>query len=470
MKKLGVVIFALAGLGLVGCGGNSSVAGNNNNPPPPSAPAVVSVQDAPMDGVVSAEVTISAVNLSGTLAGGGAANVSLLTKPRTVELSELGGVRAPLELGNLQEGTYNSVSVTVSAAEITYLDPVSGLPVEAQAALGNNGTATFTLNPALAVNSTAAVDLHLDFNLPQSFDLTSGKVTFTPVIRAAAASVDKESEDDRDFRVVGQVTATTSNSITVQTLTSKLPLTFTVDSNTEFDDGATLAGIQTGAVVIIKATLDSKGNFVANDIDPVEAGEKEGGSFNDTGAGTVTAVTDDSTGNLVSFQMVTRGRFFADGIGRTLTVNVNASTVYRLPIQAQNAGANTFDASQIFPGQTVMVAGLDVDAQAGTLTAAEIRLFPGFHHGLLSSAVSGTAPNFTFSMQLNPLGTFALLSKAATLNVSTSAATHFGDDMSGSQLTGLAVGTALRVRGYILVSNGVYTDYAVHIDLVENND
>ncbi len=470
MKKLVASLLALAGLSLVGCGGNSSATSGNNNNPPPSAPAVVSVQDAPMDGVLSAEVTISAVTLTGTASGGGSISANVLTKPREIELSELGGVRAPLELNNIQQGSYTSVSVTVTGAEVTYLDPTTGLPVEAQATLGGNGTATFQFNPAVTINSNAGVDLHLDFNLPQSFDLTNGTVTFTPVISAAMVRIDQENDDDRAFRVVGQVTATTSTSITVQTLLSAVPLTFTVNSNTEFEDGASLSSIQVGAIVIVRATVQSDGSFVAVTVDPVEAGEKEGGMYNDTGAGTVTSVTTDSTGALTSFQMVTRARFFTNDVGRTLTVDVNASTVYRLPIEAQNAGANTFDASQIFPGQTVMVAGMDVNAQAGTLTATEIRLAPGFHHGLLSTAVAGTSPNFTFTLSLNPLGTFALLSKASSLNVATSQFTRFGDDLTLSQLPSLALQTAMRVRGYILVSNGVYTDYATHVDLVENGD
>src|SRR5579883_1049263 len=105
MKKLVASLLALAGLSLVGCGGNSSATSGNNNNPPPSAPAVVSVQDAPMDGVLSAEVTISAVTLTGTASGGGSISANVLTKPREIELSELGGVRAPLELNRSEEHT-----------------------------------------------------------------------------------------------------------------------------------------------------------------------------------------------------------------------------------------------------------------------------------------------------------------------------------------------------------------------------
>lgn len=469
MRKLFVSVIGLALLGLVGCGGSSSPV-NNNGTPPPSAPAIVSVQDAAMDGVVSAEVTISGVTVNGKLTDGTAVQASVLSKPRTVELTELGGVRAPLELSSLKEGTYDSVTVTVSAATVTYLDPNTGQPVQAQAKLGAGGAGTFNFNPALRVDSTNGVDLHLDFNIPKSFDLTSGTVTFTPVIAAAAARIDKEKDDDRKFRAVGSVTATDSGSITIQTLDSSLPVKFTVDSNTDFADGVSLSSIQVGAVVVVHAVVQGDGTFLAKEIDPVEAGEKEGGQFNDTGAGTVLAVTTDTSGNLTSFQMVTRGRFFTDHIGRKLTVNVDANTTYKLPVEAQHAGVTAFDASQIFPGQTVLVAGMDVDAQAGTLTAREIRLFPGFHHGTLAAAVQGTAPNFALSLTLDPLGTFALLSKAATLNVAASAETTYGDDLDISQVASLALGAVLRVRGYIVQSKGVYTDYATHIDVQQNQD
>lgn len=457
---------ALLGLAaLTACGGSGNLMGGGTPPSSaPPAPAIVSVEDAPMDGVLAATVTISNITVSGTLAAGGAVNASVLPKPRTVELTELGGVRAPFELTQLQPGTYTSVTVTATAASVTYLDPTSGKPVQAAAQLGSGGTGTFSLNPALTLDAASGVDLHLDFNLPQSFDLTNNVITFTPVIAAEGAIIDKEPDTDRDFRAVGQVTATTSDSISIQTLDSQLPLTFAVTSNTVFDDGSSLSAIQVGAVIIVDATAEGDASFTADEIDPVLAGEKEGGRFNDTGAGTVISVTDDSSGNLASFDMVTRGRFYTDHIGRTLTVTVNSSTVYRLPYQAQNAGANTFDAAQIFPGQTVMVDGMDADVQAGSLTAKEVILFAGFHHGLLAAAVQGTSPNFTFNLTLDPLGAFEMLAKVPTLGVATSQFTRFGDDLTLAQLPGLAVGTALRVRGYILVNNGAYTDYAIHLN------
>jgi len=102
---------------LLGCGSSSS------SPTPSTmasaAPMVVTVSDAPLSNILSAQVTISAVSVS---AGSASSSVSLLTQPVTVELSGLGAVQEPIEITNLAFGAYNSATITVSAAQVTYIN------------------------------------------------------------------------------------------------------------------------------------------------------------------------------------------------------------------------------------------------------------------------------------------------------------------------------------------------------------
>ncbi|MGH3182314.1 MAG: DUF4382 domain-containing protein, partial [Streptosporangiaceae bacterium] len=169
---------------LAACGGSMN---SPNNPSPTGifSPTVVSVGDAPMSSVVAALVTISAVSFTSS-----SSTVQLLSQPRKVELTQLGGIRAPLVLHPLPAGTYTSLSITVSAAQITYIDPNTGKVVVASAAIpSTSATTSITLTNPLVVNDAGATDIRFDFDLQKSLDLTNGVVTFTPSISAAVAHV-----------------------------------------------------------------------------------------------------------------------------------------------------------------------------------------------------------------------------------------------------------------------------------------
>lgn len=448
----------LAGLALAACGGNSSVSTSVNTPPQNTA-MVTTVGDTPMDNVLSAQATISAVN---AISESGQ-SVSLLAAPRVVSLSALGGVREPLALNQVPEGTYSGVTITVTAARVTYLD-TSNQVQEAVAVLaggGSSASTTYNFTAPFDVDDNHGVDLRLDFNLAQSFDLTGSTVTFTPSVTAAVAKINGDSADDLYVRAAGIVTAISSSSITLTMFDSGASITFAINSQTDFDGNASPGTIQVGAAVYVRGTIQSGGTYLATEINACDQGEKYGDQFNAAGAGHVLAVTQ-ANGQLSSFQLVTFTNFAAGQIGRTVTVNVNSSTQYAFSHHAQKAGVTAFDATQIFPGQVVAYAGSSTDNGA-TVTALGVQLRPQDLHGSLASAISGSGANLSFGLQPNALSVFEQLTHALAVTIQTSSETRFGGSLDAAGLPAITVNSALETRGYVEQSAGADTQFATRI-------
>ncbi len=464
------IVFA-AGAGLVACGGNNSMSGPGGSTTTASAPLVTNVGDAPMTTALSAQVTVSAVD---ALTSSGQ-SVAILPAPRTIELGPLGGVREPLELNSLAAGTYTGVQVTVTAAKLVYVDPSTNQVVfDTNVALGGGGSsvsASYTFNNPVTVSQNQGVDLRLDFNLGQSFDLSGSTVTFTPVITAAMGDIDKGTPDDLDVRAAGIVTAISSTSVTLTMFDSGASITFAINNETDFDDNTTAASISTGAVVYVRGSVQSDGTYLAKEIDPADAGSKFGTQFNAAGAGRVIAVTDNSSGQLSSFQLVTYTNFAAGEIGREVTVNVSSTTNYWFSNWAGKAGVTAFDATQIFPGQTVAYAGNSSDGGV-TVSALSVRLGQQTLYGTLASTVSSDTEPVTFTLQLKPMTLFPLLTGAADVTVTGGTDMRFGDSFE-SGISEVTNSDAIGIHGFVEqdVSGGVvsgYTEYSTRLGMEDN--
>ncbi len=466
LKPLMIMLIAAGWLGLAGCGGSGASGSPGGFPSSSTAPMMVTVSDAPLSNILSAQVTISALSLS---AGSGATPVSLLQQPRTIELSGLGAVQEPLELENVPLGNYSSVSLTVSAAQATYLNS-SGLPVTTQATL-SQPSVTVALSPALNITASNGVQLRLDFNLAQSFDLTNNVLTFTPAINSAAGSVQSENQSEKEVEVTGPVQAVSANSISVQSADSGQQFVFAISNSTQFAGTLTLAAIQTGAIVHVQGQVQSDGSLLATMISASLDGQAENSS-QAGGNGIITAVTTDSSGAVTSFTLAPREDFGDAGnlppAGQGMTVNLNSSTIYGLASDAPQAGisASAFTNAELFAGQSVQVIG--IATAAGVITAQEVDLKAESVTGTLAAVPQGAAPDFNFTLQLTGSSYLTTYQKLAALNVSTNAQTEYGNNLSGSTFASTAAGTSLDVHGYLLMNaQGNFQFYASDISQTE---
>lgn len=444
LSALGVA--TLAGLlVLSGCSSMSNAANGTPASQPGAAPMVVTVSDAPLGNILSAKVTISSVSV--TPSGGSAVNV--LSQPETVELSGLGSLQEPIDLTNLPFGTYNSVTVTVSAAQVTYLDPTTGQPVSANATL-SSPTVTVALNPTLTFNTQSEVDLHLAFSLSQSFSISGSTVTFTPAISTSAAQVDQENNNQRELEVTGMVVAATSTSITVQCGDSGKQFTFAINGSTQFPNGVTPSSIAQNSIVQVKGQTQADGTLLALSITPLAAGMMSGQE--DGAKGIVVMVTHDSKGNLTGFTMVPQEDFGSMmSSGMTLNVVVASSTTYGISEDAQQLGltAAMFNASEIFPGQAVMVGG--ATDSSGNLDATQITLGGENVQGVLAAAPQASGNNLDFGLTLAVPSFLNTYEKLVTLNAVAGPNTDFGSGLTASSFASLAANTAIQVHGYLLV-------------------
>src|SRR5262245_54691061 len=123
VARLLVACMLLAAVAIVtGCGGGSSspIAGG---PTPTPAPGSVSTQvrfgDAPADSVIAFEVSVSALSL--TPAGGGSPVTVSVPANNRIELTHASGKFEPFIAGNLPQGTFSAVNLTLVNSELTFL-------------------------------------------------------------------------------------------------------------------------------------------------------------------------------------------------------------------------------------------------------------------------------------------------------------------------------------------------------------
>lgn len=461
LQLCGFTLIGMAGLcALLGCGSSSS--GSTPSAMASAAPMVVTVSDAPLSNILSAVVTISAVNVS---AGSGSSSVSLLAKPVTVELSGLGAVQEPIEITNLAFGTYSSATVTVTSALVTYING-AGQVTTAQATL-SQPTVTVALTPALTISSQGEVQLQLAFNLAQSFSISGSTVTYTPAINTVGAQVSTENSGDREVEVSGQVTSASASSITVQSGDSGKQFSFSINGSTRFPNGVTAASIQTGSILQVLGQTQADGSLLALMITP-ESSENSSGQQQDGAKGIISSVTKSSSGAITSFVMVPRESFGNFSNSASLNVAVSSSTTYGIPEDAQQVGlaSTAFTAGEIFPGQSVVVTG--TASGTGMLNAQQVMLAAESVPGTLVATPQGSSPNFTFALTLATSSYLTTYDSLTSLNVSTTQATDYGNGLSASSFTALAAGASVELHGYLLQdSTGHFAVYATEISQVE---
>ena len=272
MKRFLVLsaLVALCGLSLVGCGGGSGTTLSSN----PQAGAVfVTGEDAPLPSVVSLNLTINSITLTGA-----SNSPQLVSSPITVDFARLVGLRAPLAFNAVPADTYTKATFVLSSPVINYIS--AGTPPQVTTL---NGTFTnpTTTNPQttsvvvtfptpMVVGASGLAGMHTEFDIRQSLAVDgSGQITgvINPVMFIEAVKATNPE---------GQITDLTGTIVSVNVAGNSFLMqgpfghqfTVDVDGNTNYNAGFTLATLPTsGGFVSLQGTVQMDGSILASDVE-----------------------------------------------------------------------------------------------------------------------------------------------------------------------------------------------------------
>lgn len=434
------LVSVLAGA-LVGCGGEGATMQSSTPMVTPvgaqSSATVINISDAPSDRLIGFELTVNSV----TLTKSDGTSASVLTTPRRVELTHLAGTTEALVLSALPQGTYINAVVAVSDPEVTFINN-AGQPVEKVLSTFTT-TVTVPIGPPLVVG-TAPVVLTFDVNAQNSvaIDLTSGNITVTPAFTLSSSALPpaghegEEDADDGEFEhIVGQVTAVSANSFTIKVGQSGLPLSFTVNSSTRFEDGATFASVVVNSLVRVEGVTQPDGSALATDVELV------GANLEQETEGVITAVSGNPVSSFsVALQDGSGGMITTGMLGSSLTVQITPATDFRLDngnIDLGGMSLPPFSAASLSKAQRVEADGALAN---GVLSASRVKLE--------QQALTGTISAFSnsqFTLTVPSDSAFTLLTGMTSVSVFTGRSTSV-DHVS------LTNGTTVKVRGLLLLS------------------
>ena len=423
VTRLLVACMALAAVAVVtGCGGggNSAIGSGPTPTPAPGASSMqVRIGDAPADSVIAFEVSVSALSL--TPAGGGSpVSVSVPANNR-IEFTHASGKFEPFVAGNLPQGTFSAVNLTLVNSELTFLTSTG-------TAVHVNGPASASisvpLSPNLTIGSSPLV-LNIDVNVANSVT-TAGNVingiSFGPtsfnITAKAPGAANNQQDDDGEFEdVQGTVTAVNGSSFTMK-LQNGSSLTFATDATTEFKDGVTGVAALLNQVVTVEGFTKSDGSLFAEEVEGLENqnGAEVEGLITAISGTTLTVTAQDGIGNGMDDTKV----------GATFTVNIAGLNASKFRVKTGNGfGGNLpnatfpFDATTIHAGQRIEV---DTDAAVppanGSINVDKINLQQQGVSGTVANAAAGK-----FDLTLAADSALAVISGQTVVHVTTNSNT-----------------------------------------------
>jgi hypothetical protein len=373
----------VSGIALViqlGCSGTVNPGGLTASSP--KGTVVVFGGDAPVcTSILSFNMTIADMTLT---PASGASPVSILPAGQSVILdyASLMDYSAPITLASIATGSYSQLNLTLSNAQVTYWDTTktpaapTTLPLNLSlptVPLTPSPTlaVALSLSPALTVSSSGATALQLDFDMLDSIVLgqdnqITGTAVPTYTIAPATLGTNSTFAEIEDLRgIVSSVTTTSSNSaytgsFALQT-TAGPTVTMYVSGSTQFAGVAGLSSLASNTFVQVEASIDSRGNLLANEVQAEEVEDATNGQA--AFKGLITSVTPDSSGNATQFNLFVSEE--APDVSTqvplesVLTFNVLTSTTFAITAQAQasNLASFTFGPQTLGIGQQVVAHG-----------------------------------------------------------------------------------------------------------------
>ena len=440
------VSLAAAALLIAGCGNGSVVSSSTGTgtQTTETGPAFVVGTDAPLASVVSFTVPIESINAitsSGT-------SVPLLSGTPTVDFARFNGLQTLLDMNDVQQGTYESISITLGTPTIGYLNvPASGPPtIQTETGTYPANTSTYTYSvqlasPLVVTQAGTPVGLRVDLDLRKSVEVDSngnftGVVSPTFDIKAVGTGDSGGYIDTFDAAVVSVGT----QSFVVQGPHGE---NFTIDVNgsTEWENNESLSSLTTSSIVEVSGTLDKADSTL--DADDVAILSQNGFYA----AGQITYVQP-SSGPATSFDLYVRGLLPTNTgitLGQIAQVDLTGNEKFFIYWWHNPLTEFLFNSSQLLPGQHVSVGGPATgaaNANAVTVNRVVLRHW-GFNGTVVANSVN--TANGTFQMQITG---FAGLLVPQTVTVYTATPTDFRNGLTG--LGSLTNGENVRVVGLLL--------------------
>ena len=389
-----ILALAAATLLVAGCTSGSNTI---SNPNAKTGSTFVVGTDAPIAAVTSFSVQVQSVAATDSNNN----TVQLVSGSPTVDFARFNGLQTLLDMNDVPEGTYNTITITLGAGTIGYLDTTTAEPtIQTEAATLTTNTITVPLtNPLIVATGGAPVGLRMDFDLRKSIGVdTNGQVTgtVTPTfnIKTVANSDPGAYIDEFDAAVVSVDAGT--QSFVIQGPHGR-QFTVNVDGQTEWDGSATLSDLSTSSIVQISGSLDRADATI--DADEVAILSQSGFYA----AGQVTYVTP-PTGAASSFDLYVRGTLPTGtgvSLGQIATVDLSGSEKYSIYWMHGPLAQFLFNSTNMIPGQHVAVGGPASGAANGsavTVNRVVLRDW-GFNGTVVANSVSASADSF--KMQVN---------------------------------------------------------------------
>jgi hypothetical protein len=455
VRKFAIAAVLVSITAMFGCGG-----GMGSTSTAAAAASQIKIGDAPADRVVSFEVGVGPI----TMKPNPGSAVTVLSRSSRIELSHLSGTNEPLALLNVPQGSYTSISLTLTNPEVTFLNSLGAL-VKIEPTLSQ--VVTINFSPALTVGGGASV-VNIDLSIANSLSFDAqGDVTgvnfsassFAVSTSAVAGETQEQAENGELEDTTGTVTNVSGTSFTMTVGQNGVSLTFTTDANTEFKDGATLATIMNTVVNVEGRTL-ADGTLYAKEVEGVEnesGTELEGVVNQVTGnpATQLSVVAQDGSGSGMNDSNV--GNVMAiDVTGAQYSVeqgDVDTSGIGGLP-----ASPNfPFDATTVHAGQRVEVESSST--MSGTsLIADKVKLRQQGLTGTVSglSAPTSAGP-VQFTLTVASDSAFAMLSGQTTVTVFWQPGTELHNVASVKN------GDTVRVRGLVFFTGTSFNMIAKRI-------
>jgi hypothetical protein len=414
--------------------------------------------DAPAASVTSFSVVLQGINAIDSSGN----SVPLLSGTPTVDFARFNGLQTLLDMNDVPAGTYNSVTISLGAGTIGYLDTsASGAPtIQTEAASFTTTSVNITLKkPLVVANGGSPVGLRVDFDLHKSIAVdSSGNITgsVTPTFNVNAVA-NSDGGGHIDTFVAGVVSVNASGQSFVVQGPHGEQFTIDVNGNTEWDGNDSISDLTTSSIVELAGTLDKADQTL--DADEVAILSQTGFYA----AGQVTYVQPTS-GPATSFDLYVRGLLPTNTgltLGQIATVNLTGNEKYFIYWMHNPFTEFLFNSSAMVAGQHVSIGGPASGAADPTnVTTKRVVLRDwGFNGTIVPS--SQDAKGASFQMKVNGFAG-VLIPETITVYLGNKCDFRYGF----GAFSDLANSTNIRVVGLLLKNptTGQVVLLARHID------